>query len=204
MNDSDKKLLCEAQDFVSSVASAVANIKVKTGFSRAVGALVHSRGKIVTTGLGKAGHAAQKTASSLCSLGFSACYLHPADASHGDIGIIEPEDVLMAFSTSGKTREVLETIKLARKLKVGCVIAITSHPNAPIREIADVEVDMGMVREAGHLGLAPTTSIIIMLVLADAMGTIAARMRGLTPEEFATRHHGGYLGKKARRKCCGR
>jgi arabinose-5-phosphate isomerase len=163
------------------------------------------RGKVVTTGMGKAGHAAQKIASTFSSLGIPSCYLHPAEASHGDIGIATRGDILLVFSTSGKTREVIETAELFRRLSAGGidddggkVVSITSHPDSPIRSMSDVVVDIGIVREAGHLSLAPTTSIVVMLVVADAIATMCAWRRGLTKDEFGMRHHGGYLGRKCR------
>ena len=156
------------------------------------------RGKVITTGLGKAGHAAEKVASSFSSLGVPACYLHPGQASHGDVGVVGSKDILMAFSTSGKTREVIETIELSRQLGVSKVISVTSHPNSPIREASDLVIDIGIVNEAGYLGLAPTTSIVAMLIAADAVVTACAMAMGLTREEFGLRHHGGYLGRKCR------
>jgi len=175
----------------------------------AVDILLRTTGKIVTTGMGKAGHIAQKCASLLCSLTFPAVYLHPGDAAHGDIGIIKsydaecPElgskaDTLIAFSTSGKTREVLETIRFSRMLGVWRVISITSHPDSPVRRASDVVLDMGRIREAGHLGLAPTTSTVVMMIVADMLALVAAKMKNVTREEYGVRHHGGYLGKKCR------
>jgi arabinose-5-phosphate isomerase len=112
--------------------------------------------------------------------------------------VVEPRDVLMVFSTSGKTREVIETVELARKLGVCKVIAVTSHPDSPIRALSDVIIDIGVIKEAGYLSLAPTTSIVAMLIAADAVATGCAKAKGLSKDDFGLRHHGGYLGRKCR------
>ena len=159
----------------------------------------HRNGKtVVTTGMGKAGHIAQKAASILSSLGIRSIYLHPGEASHGDIGVVGDQDVILAFSTSGKTREVLETIRLARHIAECTVISITSHPDGKIRKCSDLVVDMGAVEEAGYLEIAPTTSTTVMQVLADFIAVTSAEIIGTTMEEYSLRHHGGYLGQKSR------
>jgi arabinose-5-phosphate isomerase len=164
----------------------------------AITTICRCKGKLITTGLGKAGHAAQKVASSFSSLGVPSCYLHPAQASHGDVGVVSKGDILLVFSTSGKTREVIETVELARKLNVSKVISITSHPESPLMHMSDLVISIGLVPEAGHLGLAPTTSILAMLMAADAIATGCALVKGLTREGYGLRHHGGYLGAKCR------
>lgn len=156
------------------------------------------KGKLITTGLGKAGYIAEKSSSSFSSLGIPSCYLHPAQASHGDIGVVQEGDAMLVFSTSGKTREVIETINLARKLNVWKVISVTSHPESPVRSLSDIVIDIGIIREAGYLSLAPTTSSTIMLVVADMLATLCAWRSGITMESFGLRHHSGYLGSLAR------
>jgi arabinose-5-phosphate isomerase len=156
------------------------------------------KGKIVTSGMGKAGYAMQKFSSILCSFGIPSCYLHPGTASHGDLGVLSKNDMLFVASTSGKTREVLETIDLARELGVKQIVGITSHPDSPIRKKADIIMDMGIIEEAGHLGLAPTTSILIMLALTDCVALIAAKDKNLTKQQYGKYHHSGYLGSQAR------
>jgi len=152
----------------------------------------------VTTGMGKAGHIAQKVSSTLCSFGIKSCYLDPAAASHGDVGIVGPGDVVLAFSTSGKTREVIETVQLAQELGASTTIAITSHPDGEIRQYSQIVLDMGILKEAGHLNIAPTTSTTVMMVMADFLVSIAAEIKGATMADYALRHHSGYLGKKSR------
>lgn len=192
----------QINDFISVTKLAIENLEknyaIVNSIAYAVNAICYCKGKIITTGLGKAGYAAQKSASSFSSLGTPACYLHPAQASHGDVGIIQPGDILIAFSTSGKTREVIETIDLSSKLGIGTIIAITSHKNSPVRDLSNITIDMGLIQEAGYLEMAPTTSIIIMLTLSDIIATMCAKRKGLTISEFGLRHHGGYLGGKCR------
>jgi arabinose-5-phosphate isomerase len=194
----DHKIFESASRFLDGTRDTLSRLSVPKDISKAVRAVLDCRGTIITTGMGKAGHAARKCSSSLCSLSFRSCYIHPGDAAHGDIGVACPGDVIIAFSTSGKTREVVETIGFAKKLGVSHVIAITSHPDGPIREISDIVIDMGVVEEAGHLGIAPTTSIVTMLILSDIIALTSAEMKGITIEDYGLRHHGGYLGMKCR------
>lgn len=153
-------------------------------------------GKVITTGLGKAGIAAQKAAATFSSLGIPAVYLDPATALHGDLGVVAEGDVMLAFSTSGKTREVLETLAYVPDVPI---IAVTSHVDAPIRKMATVVLDMGPIKEIDHLGLAPTASFIAMVVVGDLLATILSEGRGWTSEDFGRVHHSGYLGQEARK-----
>lgn len=144
--------------------------------------------------MGKAGIAMRKFTSTLCSLGFPSCYLHPGEASHGDLGLVKPKDILFVASTSGKTREVLEIIELSRKIGISRIIGITSHSDSPIRQKADLVLDMGVFEEAGDLKLAPTTSILVMLAITDCLCLVASEERGITKKDFGKYHHSGYLG----------
>jgi arabinose-5-phosphate isomerase len=197
----------KGQNYVSEFAQAIKNIQLDENFDKAVRLIANSNKvygdhekqyKIVTTGMGKAGAAMRKFSSILCSLGYSACYLHPGEASHGDLGILEVDDVLFVASTSGKTREVLETIQLAKNLGVYRVVGITSHKDSPIRDETDVCIDMGEIKEVGMLGLAPTTSILVMMAITDALAIVASELNGFTKDEYSKYHHGGYLGAAAR------
>ena len=149
--------------------------------------------KVVTTGMGKAGYIMQKFSSTLCSFGVHSCFLHPGEASHGDLGILNSNDLLFVASTSGKTREVLETIDLSRKLDIYGIIGLTSHKDSKIREKADIVLDMGGIEEAGELKLAPTTSTTIMSIVTDALALIVSEEIGLTKEQFGKLHHSGSL-----------
>ena len=148
--------------------------------------------------MGKAGIAMRKFSSTLCSLGFPSAYLHPGESSHGDLGLISKNDILVIASTSGKTREIIEIADHARNISVKKVIGITSHPDSIIREKADIVLDMGTIIEAGHLGLAPTSSILVMIALTDCIALVAAKEKGLTKKDYGKYHHSGYLGSQAR------
>jgi arabinose-5-phosphate isomerase len=171
-----------------------------THFSQIVEVVIKQKngGKIVTTGMGKAGIAMRKFSSTLCSFGFPSVYLHPGEASHGDLGLLTLDDILFVASTSGKTREILEIMELARNVNVKSIIGITSHPDSPVREKADLLIDMGVIEEAGHLHIAPTTSILVMIGITDSIALSAAKEMNLTKKDYGKFHHGGYLGSVAR------
>jgi arabinose-5-phosphate isomerase len=134
----------QIKDFIAVTKEAFDNLDrdpfLVESLTKAMEIICSNNGKLITTGLGKAGSAAEKSASSFSSLGIPACYLHPAQASHGDAGIIQHDDIMIAFSNSGKTREVIETIGMFRKLSEGSVISITSHSDSPMRELSDMVI----------------------------------------------------------------
>jgi arabinose-5-phosphate isomerase len=185
-------------EILAAEAAALAAIHVTPNFETAVLALRDSRGKVLTTGMGKAGHVARKFASTLCSTGTPAAYLHPGEAAHGDLGVIQPDDCIVAFSTSGKTREVIEMLRIGRHIGLGTVIGVTSHADSELRELSDIVVDMGTIAEPCALGLTPSASILVMMGISDAIALTLMELRGFTKNDFGLRHHGGYLGKKAR------
>lgn len=195
------KRIEKAQQLISEFSSSILAIKIDPNFSGAVQSVLDCKGKIITTGMGKAGIAMRKFSSTLCSLGFPSCHIHPGEASHGDLGVISKEDILFVASTSGKTREILEIIDLARNINVKSIIGITSHPDSPLRQKADIIMDMGIVKESGHLGLAPTSSILVMLAITDALALVCAEEIGLTFSDYFKCHHGGYLGQVAKNQC---
>jgi len=141
---------------------------------------------------------ARKFASTLCSTGTPAAYMHPAEAAHGDLGLIGPDDCIVAFSTSGKTREVIEMIQLGRHIGLKTVIAVTSHPDSELRRLSEIVVDMGVIAEPCPHGLTPSSSIVVMLAIGDAIALALMELKGFTKHDFGLRHHGGYLGRKAR------
>lgn len=194
------KQITKARLILDEFANAFQKLQLDDNFSAVVNLVIKQRnhGKIITTGMGKAGIAMRKFASTLCSLGFSAAHLHPGEASHGDLGLITKDDILFVASTSGKTREIIEIVELARNIDVKKVVGITSHPDSPIRDMADYIIDMGMINEAGYLGLAPTTSILIMIGITDCIALVAAEHANITKEDYSKYHHGGYLGSLAR------
>jgi arabinose-5-phosphate isomerase len=185
-------------EILAAEAAAILSIRVTPEFERALLALRDCPGKVLTSGMGKAGHIARKFASTLCSTGTPASYIHPGEAAHGDLGLIGPEDCLVAFSTSGKTREVLEMLELGRHLGLKTVISVTSHPESELRGLSDIVLDMGVVEEPCPHGLTPTASIVAMLAIGDAVALALMELKGFTRHDFGLRHHGGYLGKRAR------
>jgi len=196
----------EGMSFINQFANAIQQVKLDKNFSDVAAAIIQCRltyGKIVLCGMGKAGHIAEKSASTFCSLGFPALFLHPGEASHGDIGIITDKDVLIVLSTSGKTREVIETINLSRKISVHRIVGITSHPDSEIRGLSDIIIDMGITKEASlknGFNLAPTTSTLIMLSILDALALVCASDQEFSFGEYALFHHSGYLGEMAKKK----
>ena len=165
---------------------------------KAVSVMQGCTGKIITTGIGKAGHIANNFAATLCSTASQAQFLHPAEAAHGDLGAVSPGDILIAFSTSGKSREVIEILELSRHLGIETVIGITSHPDSELRKYSDVVIDMGEIEEACPLGLTPTSSMAVMLALSDALALALMEQNKVSREDYGLRHHGGYLGRAAR------
>jgi len=185
-------------EILTKEAAAITAVQVTADFERAVRALQASAGKVLTTGMGKAGHIARKFAATLCSTGTPAAYVHPGEAAHGDLGLIGRDDCIVAFSTSGKTNEVIEMLELGRHLGLKTIIGITSHPDSRLRELADVILDMGPIKEPCPLGLTPSASIAVMLAISDALALSLMELKGVTQHDYGLRHHGGYLGRKAR------
>jgi arabinose-5-phosphate isomerase len=191
-------MLDRARQILLAESDAIRNIPLNDSFPGAISAMLACKGTIVTTGMGKAGAIASKMAGTLCSTGTPSAYLHPGESAHGDLGLITPRDIVIAFSTSGKTREVLEMLLRARRLGLTSIIAITSHIDADIRTIADIVIDMGIIEEPCRLGLTPTSSTAAMLALSDALCLVLMENKGITRIDYGLRHHGGYLGEKAR------
>jgi len=187
-----------AREILSAEAEAILHIPLDAHFTKALAILYKCKGKIVTTGMGKAGNIALKMAGTLCSTGSPACFLHPGESAHGDLGILDKKDVIVAFSTSGKTREVVEMLERSVHLGVDKIIGITSHPDSSIRSLCTVIVNMGEIVEPCSLGLTPTASTAVMLALSDALSLLLMEKKGFTKNQYGVRHHGGYLGHKAR------
>ena len=188
----------KTKQILNGFAETITNIELNGNFDEAVELIKNCNSKIVTTGMGKAGVAMKKFSSTLCSLGFPASFLHPGEAMHGDMGIVTPQDILFVASTSGKTREIIELIDLIKLNGVYKIIAITSHLDSPLRKKVDVILDMGEIKEAGNVGMAPTTSILAILAITDTLAIIASEEKGFTKKSFGKYHHGGYLGAISR------
>jgi arabinose-5-phosphate isomerase len=184
-------------EILAAEAAAIAAVRVTPAFEQAVVALRDSKGKVLTTGMGKAGHVARKFASTLCSTGTPATYVHPGESAHGDLGLVERNDCIVAFSTSGKTREVLEMLQRGRQLGLGTIVGITSHPDSELRALSDIVVDMGFIEEPCPHGLTPSASIAVMLAIGDAIALALMELKQFSRSDFGLRHHGGYLGAQA-------
>lgn len=186
------------EEVLAGEARAISSVKVTAEFEKAVHALRDCGGKVVTVGMGKAGNIARKFASTLCSTGTPAVFVHPGESAHGDLGLIAPDDCVVAFSTSGKTLEIIEMLGLGRHLGMKTIIGITSHPDSELRGVSDIILDMGVIEEPCPLALTPSASIAVMLAISDALAIALMELKGITREDFGLRHHGGYLGRKAR------
>lgn len=179
-------------------AAAIQAVNITDDFEHAVHIIQNCQGKVLVTGIGKAGHIGNKFAATLCSTGTPAVFLHAAEAAHGDLGIVSDKDVMIAFSTSGKSREVLEILEFARHLGVAHLIGVTSHPDSALRDQCELILDMGDTGEACPLNLTPTSSSAVMLAIGDAIAMSLMESRGFTKEDWGKRHHGGYLGRVTR------
>lgn len=182
---------------------AILDIPVSDGYQRAVDLIVervHRRGgKLVASGMGKAGQIAMNIATTFCSTGTPAVFLHPSEAQHGDLGIIQPDDLLLLLSNSGKTTEIVQLVTLARNLNPDMpIIVITGNPGSPLGETGDVVLDTGGSPEVCPLGLTPTTSTTMMTVMGDVLVVSTMETIGFTAADYAKRHHGGYLGHKSK------
>tara|TARA_B100001540_G_scaffold213694_1_gene188557 strand:- start:606 stop:1598 length:993 start_codon:yes stop_codon:yes gene_type:complete len=178
-------------------AAAVAALEARTGedFDRACELLLTVQGRIIVTGMGKSGHIARKIAATLASTGSPAFFVHPGEASHGDMGMITAEDAVIALSNSGGAAEIVTLLPLLKRLGIP-LIAMTGNPQSALAEAADVNLDAGVETEACPLDLAPTSSTTAALVMGDALAIALLEARGFTADDFAFSHPGGTLGKK--------
>jgi len=167
-------------------------------FDRAVELILHcgeERGRVVVTGMGKSGIIAQKIAATLSSTGSPALFLHPAEALHGDLGVLMTGDVVVALSASGETEEILRLLTLLKR-KGDALVSFSCNPHSTLAQASDVALDCGVEREAGGLNLAPTASTTAMLALGDALAIAVSMRKGFRAEDFAELHPGGKLGKQ--------
>lgn len=191
-------------NILQAESRAVAAIPYSEQYDRAVELIiehVHRRGgKLVTSGMGKAGQIALNIATTFSSTGTPAVYLHPGEAQHGDLGVVQPDDVMLLISNSGKTREIIDLVSLTRNLYPQMpMIVITGHPESQLCELPDmVTLATGCTTEVCPLGLTPTTSTTLMTVIGDVLVVNVMRLTGFTAADYAMRHHGGYLGHKSR------
>lgn len=193
----------EIKEILDAEAEAVRNVPVTNPYQKVLTVIHKSQkqhGKLIVTGVGKAGDVGRKIVSTFNSAGISSAFLSPLDARHGDLGLIGARDVLFLISNSGKTNEITELIALARALhKQIKVICLTGNQTSPLAQSADYVLWTGNPKEVCPLHLTPTSSVLAMLAIADVLTVLSIEARNYTAAEYKKRHHGGYLGKKAKR-----
>ncbi|VAW62002.1 D-arabinose 5-phosphate isomerase [hydrothermal vent metagenome] len=169
--------------------------EINDNFAQACKLILACKGRVVVTGMGKSGHIGNKIAATMASTGTPAFFVHPGEASHGDLGMITPQDVVIALSNSGETAEILTIIPILKRLSVP-MISITGNRTSTLSSEADIDLHAGVEKEACPLGLAPTASTTVALVLGDALAVALLDARGFTEEDFALSHPGGSLGRR--------
>ncbi|WP_299230481.1 KpsF/GutQ family sugar-phosphate isomerase [uncultured Halomonas sp.] len=190
LRDSARRTLRLEQQAIDALAA-----RLDEAFDHACELILACRGRVVVTGMGKSGHIAGKIAATLASTGTPAFFVHPGEASHGDLGMITPGDVVLALSNSGETAEVTALLPLLKRMKVP-LISMTGRPTSSLGRHADAHLDTGVEREACPLDLAPTASTTAALAMGDALAVALLESRGFTAEDFALSHPGGSLGKR--------
>jgi arabinose-5-phosphate isomerase len=191
------------KDILAHEAEAIRNIPVTDSFTEVIDLIykhVHIlKGKLVTSGMGKAGQIARDIATTFSSTGTPAVFLHPSEAQHGDLGVLQENDLMLVISNSGKTREILELLDLKNNLFPQIpVIVVTGNHSSPLWNKATVAIFTGGPAEVCPLGLTPTTSTTVMTVIGDVLVALMIEKIEFTASEYAKRHHGGYLGYKSR------
>lgn len=197
MTTSKPSWLQSADRVLTIEMTALAQLKnrLNQSFVSACELLDACTGRIIVTGMGKSGHVGRKIAATLASTGTPAFFVHPGEASHGDLGMITKGDVVIAISSSGKTTEVLTIIPLIKRMAIP-LISMTGNNTSPLAQLAEVNLDISVTEEACPLGLAPTASTTVTLALGDALAVALLEHRGFTAEDFAFSHPSGDLGRK--------
>lgn len=177
--------------------AAIADLagRIDDSFVQACQLILDCPGRVVVVGMGKSGHIGRKIAATLASTGTPSFFVHPAEASHGDMGMITASDVVLALSNSGTTSEIVTLLPLIKRLDIP-LISMTGNPQSVLAQSATVSLDAGVEKEACPLNLAPTSSTTVTLVLGDALALALLEARGFTPEDFAFSHPGGALGRR--------
>lgn len=191
------ELLALASEVLDIEARAVESLKARMNddFVAACGLCMETPGRIVVTGMGKSGHISNKIAATLASTGTPAFFMHPAEASHGDLGMITQQDLLLAVSLSGETSEVVTILPVVKRIGAK-LLSMTGNPRSTIAMAADVNLDISVAEEACPLNLAPTASTTATLAMGDALAVALLKNRGFTAEDFARSHPSGTLGKR--------
>ena len=180
---------------IEAAALTALGARLDDNFARAVQLILAAPGRLIVSGMGKSGHIARKIAATMASTGTPAYFVHPAEASHGDLGMITRDDVLLALSNSGETEELLRIVPLVKR-QGGRLIAMTGEPNSSLAREADIHLDAGVEQEACPHNLAPTASTTAALALGDALAVALLDARGFGPDDFARSHPGGSLGRR--------
>jgi arabinose-5-phosphate isomerase len=190
-------LFRSAREVIATEARAIEALgdRIDGRFADACRLMLACRGRVVVTGMGKSGHVARKIAATLASTGTPSFFVHPGEASHGDLGMVTGEDVVIALSNSGETDEILTILPVIRRLGAR-LVALTGNPSSTLAQSADVHLDVGVPAEACPLGLAPTASTTAALVMGDALAIALLEARGFTAEDFARSHPAGALGRR--------
>ncbi len=188
--DIAKKVLKTEADAVYALIE-----KLNSNFEKAVDIVYSSKGKVVITGMGKSGLVGKKTAATLASTGTPAFFLHPAEASHGDLGMVTSDDIIIAISNSGETEEILALMPFLKRFNVR-IISITGNPDATLSKVADVTLDVSVKKEAYPIGVVPTASTTAAMAMGDALAVALLFKRGFKEEDFAFFHPRGSIGKK--------
>ncbi|MGG2395897.1 KpsF/GutQ family sugar-phosphate isomerase [Pseudomonas sp. SH1-B] len=196
MNQS-RDLIDSAQRTIRLEIEAVQDLlpRIDADFIKACELILSCKGRVVVVGMGKSGHIGNKIAATLASTGTTAFFVHPAEASHGDMGMITRDDIVLALSNSGSTAEIVTLLPLIKRLGIR-LISMTGNPNSPLAKAAEVNLDARVSQEACPLNLAPTSSTTASLVLGDALAIALLEARGFTAEDFAFSHPGGALGRR--------
>ena len=195
----------EIKELLKIESVAISSIPISDAYENTLNLLfekIHNNGgKIIVSGMGKAGQIADNIATTFSSTGSPAIFLHPSEAQHGDLGVIRENDVLLVLSNSGKTREIVELVTLTHLLHRDIpVVVITGNMESDLAREADIAIYTGKPDEVCPLGLTPTTSTTTMTVIGDVLVVLLMKRIGFNAEDYAKRHHGGYLGEKSRRK----
>ena len=169
--------------------------RLDASFVKACEMILSCKGRVVVVGMGKSGHIGNKIAATLASTGTAAFFVHPAEASHGDMGMITKDDIVLALSNSGSTTEIVTLLPLIKRLGIR-LISMTGNPESPLAKAAEANLDARVTQEACPLNLAPTSSTTASLVLGDALAIALLEARGFTAEDFAFSHPGGALGRR--------
>ncbi len=193
----NSEVLALARQVFETEAQALQHVasKLDDQFAKAIDLLLECKGRVVVTGMGKSGHIASKIAATLASTGTPAFFVHPGEASHGDLGMITRDDVVIAISNSGETQEVLALLPMLKRFGI-LFVAMTGRPESTLAKASTAHLDVGVEKEACPLGLAPTSSTTATLAMGDALAVAALQYRGFTAEDFALSHPGGTLGKR--------